>query len=120
MSTLRPSLAPRDENFVPLQWVAASITSGNKANSSTSAPAALVSSSTPCRAVEITAFADNTDTVAIGDSSAVAEPTTGGSKAGKGRQLAKGDSVVIWVMDASLLYLAVASANDAVSFNIYS
>ncbi len=120
MADLKPSTAPRDDNFIPLQWVAVSVTSGNKANSSTTAAAALVSSSTPCRAVEITAFADNTDTVAIGDSSAKAEPTSGGSKAGKGRQLAKGDSVVIWVQDASLLYLAVASANDAVSFNIYS
>ncbi|MDE2015931.1 MAG: hypothetical protein KGI72_05410 [Patescibacteria group bacterium] len=115
-----PSTAPRDDNLIPLPLVATAITSGNKANSSTSVPVALVSSSTPCRAVEITAFADNADTISIGDSGAVAEPTSGGSKAGKGRQIAKGNSVVFNVADAELLYLAVASAADGVSYNIYS
>ncbi|MDE2233278.1 MAG: hypothetical protein KGJ90_04075 [Patescibacteria group bacterium] len=109
----------KDDSFNVLGWVAVSLTSGNKANSSTSSPVALVSTSTPCRAVEITAFADNTDTVAIGDSGAVAEPTTGGSKAGKGTQLAKGTIHTFYIQDASLLYLAVGTANDAVSYNIY-
>ena len=115
--TTKPSTAPRDANFVPLPLVANSITSGNKSNSSTSTPVAIVSSSTSCRGVEITACAGNTDTVSIGDSSAIADGT---GKTGTGRQIVKGDSVFFYVVDASLLYLAVQSAGDAVSYNIYS
>lgn len=113
------SPSPRDVNAVPLTTCATTIITGTQTNAFTTVPKKLISVATPCRRVVITAYVSNADCISIGDTNAVAEPLVGGTKVGQGEQIIQGGSTTIDVIDASMLYLAVATAGDGVSYSIY-
>jgi hypothetical protein len=116
---LKPTNVPREDNFVPLPMCAFNTLTGMQTNEFTTVAAKLINTSTPCRWVVVYAYNTNGNTVAIGDANAKAEPITGG-KVGLGEQLVQGASQRFDVVDASLLYLAVANAGDGVSYSIYT
>lgn len=90
-----------------------SVTSGSKTGTS-GTTVALVSVSTTCKHIAIYAYVGNSGTVAVGDSSCVAD--TG--KNGKGEQLIQGAATTVYIDDASKIYLSAATG-DGVSFCIY-
>ena len=92
------------------------ITSGSQSNSSTTTAVGLVAISTPCKLVVITVPTGNSyQQVSIGGSNAVA---TIGSEIG--HIMISGSSQGFYITDASNLYLAVGTANDKVSYNIFN
>lgn len=116
---LSASVAPIDGNSTRLPVCATAIITGTQTNAFTSVPKKLISTSTPCRRVVVTAYFSNADCIAIGDTNAVAEPLMGGSKVGQGEQITQGGTITIDVIDACLVYLAVATAGDGVSYSVY-
>lgn len=95
--------------------VSGAITSGRKTVSSAGTAETLVATSTPCNEVIITAESDNTGTIAVGGADVVA---TSGSE--KGSILASGESMVLTVNDAQLVYLDASVSGDGVAYNILS
>lgn len=74
----------------------------------------LAASNTPCRKVIITAFAENTDIVVIGDSTVVA--ATGNRR---GTEIHKGESVTLYIEDLSTVYVDAVVGNEGVAYTYY-
>lgn len=115
----RPTVAPRDDNFVPMPLVAVGIVSSRQTNTTTATAVQLITVATPCRAVEVSAYSSNVSAISIGSATAKAQGTAA-SLSGTGRQMLSGTSDIFYVVDASYLYVAVSTVNDGVSFNIYT
>lgn len=115
-----PSITPRDANNVPAFFASGvKVISGTKTSTTPGTPVALVTASTPCHHVVISAYL-NAGFVALGDSvNTLAEPNTN-NKTGLGQQLMSGASTTFYVVDASLIYLDVANSGDGVAYTIFA
>jgi hypothetical protein len=71
----------------------------------------LVSSSTPCRMVQIQASLENTDTVVVGASTVVASTATR-----RGISLEAGQSVAIRITNLNQLYLDAVVSGEGVNY----
>lgn len=92
----------------------ANVRDGRKVVAAAGTAERLVSSSTPCRKVEITAEVDNTDYVVIGDSTVVAALATR-----RGTPLAAGTTMTLYVHDLYNVYLDAVTSGDGVSYTYY-
>lgn len=121
MAPSKPSVIKRDDNMSPAYFASASVlTSGTKLSTTPGTPVALVASSIPCHHVAIYAYIGNSSNVAVGDqTNTLAEPATN-NKTGKGELLVQGASTICYVVDASLIYIDVATSGDGVTYTIYA
>lgn len=84
---------------------------GNKAVATAGTAEALVSASTPCAWVVITAAPANTGNITVGDSNVVAA-----ADAEAGVTLAAGDSLTLPVLDLSIVFIDATVSGDEVGF----
>lgn len=74
----------------------------------------LNATSTPCRKVRVTAFAENAGRITVGSSTTLAT-----ANAARGRGLNPGESETFPVNDVNLLYMDALNANDGLSYEYY-
>jgi hypothetical protein len=92
----------------------ANIRDGRKVVATAGTAERLVASNTSCRKVEITALAENTGYVVVGDSTVVASAGTR-----RGLPISSGTTLTVYVEDLYTLFLDVETAGEGVSFIYY-
>ncbi len=95
--------------------IAATLVDGRKTVPTPGTAVSLVTSSTPCKWVTITALPTNTAQVNVGGSTVLA--TVGGST---GSPLNAGDSITIPVSNANVVFIDARVAGEGVSFTVGS
>lgn len=93
---------------------------GTKLTAGTNVAVQLTASSTACKKVVIYAYSVNTDTVAIGTSTVLAQPLGSNTLTGRGEQLMPAAATTVTISDISLIWLASARNGDGVSYVAYS
>mgnify|MGYP000225818018 CR=1 FL=1 len=74
-------------------------------------PQKLVTTNTPCKKVEITAFTGNTGFIAIGDKTVVVATATR-----RGTPLMAGQTLTLYISDLSVVYADAEVAGEGVTF----
>lgn len=92
---------------------------GTKVTAGTNVSVQLSASSVSCTKVSIYAYSTNSNTVAVGTSTVLAESLSG-TKTGRGEQLVPAGATTVFVNDLSKIWIASAVNGDGVSFVAYN
>lgn len=106
---------PKDDNSQTLQQTYTSVGNGRKTVAVHGTAVQLVSTSTACKRLDITAFQTNTKTIAVGSSSVLANPGTE-----QGVVLQPTETYTLFVTDLSFIWIDSEINGEGVSYTYFN